>query len=642
MKNIILKCLKLRNFKGIRELDIRFEADTNIYGKNGTGKTTIADAFQWLLFNKDSSGSADFDVKTKTADGEYLHNLEHSVEGVFILNGFELSLKKVLKEKYTKKRGSLTEEFTGHTTDYFVNDIPKKKSEFDTMVDEVVDKDVFQLITDPLYFNDDKRFNWKNRRSLLIDICGDVSDEDVIASNKELEPLLSALKNKNVDEYRALLKNQMKPINEELKEIPIKINEAQLAIPETAEFTAQDEVKLNEIKAAIELKEKEKFNIINGGLISEKETELVKLRNRKLLILDEVPNTKKLLDDRYKVELKRNESRSTYSDIKADIEDKKKAMERNLKKRDSLRTEYAEVNESAYDESKNICLMCHQSLPQEQIEGFVESFNIDKANRLEKINAEGIRSKEEYQKLDAELQELKYKLADVEEDGKELNQQLNEFEAKIDKTRAEHEVDKEKRAAAVDIEINKLEAEIAEIRSGNNEMIAKVDAQINALKEEKSKFHSLIANTLLAERQRERIQELEAREKQLADEYNTRDRLLHLTDVFVKTKVSMLSAKINSHFTLCNFRLFEEQINGGLSECCEVTVNGVNYSDLNNAMKINAGLDVINAICEYKQMYSPIFIDNCEAVNEPLQTNSQQIRLYVTNADDVLRCQVNG
>lgn len=642
MKNIILKCLKLRNFKGIRELDIRFEADTNIYGKNGTGKTTIADAFQWLLFNKDSSGSADFDVKTKTADGEYLHNLEHSVEGVFILNGSELSLKKVLKEKYTKKRGSLTEEFTGHTTDYFVDDIPKKKSEFDAMVDEVVDKDVFQLITDPLYFNDDKRLNWKNRRSLLIDICGDVSDEDVIASNKELEPLLSALNGKNVDDYRAQLKSQMKPINEELKEIPIKINEAQLAIPETAEFTALDEVKMNEIKAAIELKEKEKFGIMNGGLISEKETELVKLRNRKLLILDEVPNTKKLLDDRYKVELKRNESRSTYSDIKADIEDKKNAMERNLKKRDSLRTEYAEVNESAYDESKNICPMCHQSLPQEQIEGFIESFNIDKANRLEKINAEGIRSKEEYQKLEVELHELELKLSGVEKEGKELNEHLSDYEAKIDKIRAEHEADKEKRAAAVDIEINKLEAEIAEIRSGNNEMIAKVDAQINALKEEKSKFHSLIANTLLAERQCERIQELEAREKQLADEYNTRDRLLHLTDVFVKTKVSMLSAKINSHFTLCNFRLFEEQINGGLAECCEVTVNGVNYSDLNNAMKINAGLDVINAICEYKQMYSPIFIDNCEAVNEPLQTNSQQIRLYVTNADDVLRCQVNG
>ena len=115
------------------------------------------------------------------------------------------------------------------------------------------------------------------------------------------------------------------------------------------------------------------------------------------------------------------------------------------------------------------------------------------------------------------------------------------------------------------------------------------------------------------------------------------DKMLYLTDLFIKTKVAMLTEKINSNFKLCNFRLFEEQINGGLNEVCEVTVNGVNYTDLNNAMKINAGLDVINTICDYSNTYTPIFIDNAESVNETIKTNSQQIRLYVTENDETLR-----
>lgn len=640
MKNVRLKTLKLRNFKGIRELDVNFNLlDASIYGKNGTGKTTVADAFMWLLFNKDSNGASDFDVKTKKASGEYLHYLEHSVEGVFELNGSQLSMKKVLKEKYTKKRGSSTEEFTGHETSYFIDDVPKKKGEFDAIVNEAIDRDVFQLITDPLYFNDDKRFNWKNRRSLLIDICGDVSDAEVMASDRELNALANELNGKSVDDYRAMLKSKMTPVNQELKEIPIKINEAQLAIPAVDEFHLGDEERLNEVKAAIEAKEKEKFNIMNGGTIADKETELIKLKNKKLLILDEScsAKTRKLNNERCKVEQKRNELRSEYSSLKYDIDAKRLAMDRNIARRDSLRKEYADVNESSYDESKNICPTCNQPLPQEQIEGFIELFNLDKAKRLEKINAEGVRLKEEYTKLEADLHEEEQKLSELEAEGNKAKAELEELQLKIKNIDDEHDADKKKRASAVDVDIQRVENELNEIRNNNSELVAKVDAQINVLKQEKQKYDTKIANRLLAERQHERIQQLIDQEKALSNDYQRMDKLLYLTDLFVKTKVSMLSEKINSHFKLCNFRLFEEQINGGLNECCEVTVNGVNYSDLNNAMKINAGLDVINAICDYRNMYAPIFIDNCEAVNAPLQTQSQQIRLYVTDADEELR-----
>ena len=136
---------------------------------------------------------------------------------------------------------------------------------------------------------------------------------------------------------------------------------------------------------------------------------------------------------------------------------------------------------------------------------------------------------------------------------------------------------------------------------------------------------------------KKRIAELEAREKELADQYNHTDKMLYLTDLFIKTKVNMLTEKINSYFKLCNFKLFNEQVNGGVEECCEVTVDGVSYRDLNNAKTINAGLDVINTVCKHVDTQAPIFIDNCEAVNETIETESQQIRLYVTKTDESLR-----
>ena len=285
-----LKQMKLRNFKGIKELEVDFNGqNTDIYGKNATGKTTLVDAFTWLFFNKDSTGSADFDVKTKNENGEYLHNLEHSVEVIVevidkMVEGgspvsVEKSFKKIFKEKYTKQRGSTTATFTGHTTDYFVDDVPRKKKEYDEIVNQLFDSNIFPMITDPFYFN--TRMKWQDRRKMLIDICGDVSDELVINFNNELVPLLSVLNGKNVDDYRTQLKRQMKPINEELKAIPIKINEAHLAIPnEIEEF---DEEKYKFINEKINEFEAKKQTALSGGAIADKETELINLKNKKLL-----------------------------------------------------------------------------------------------------------------------------------------------------------------------------------------------------------------------------------------------------------------------------------------------------------------------------------------------------------------------
>lgn len=634
MKNIRLKEIKLNNFKGIKEITVNFDCrDTNIYGCNGTGKTTINDAFSWLFFNKDSSGASDFDVKTKTPDGEYLHNLEHLVEAVVEVDGTETTFKKVFKEKYTKQRGSTTAAFTGHTTDYFVDDVPRKKKEYDETVNELFDSNIFSMITDPFYFN--TRMKWQDRRKTLIDICGDVSDELVINSLNDLAPLQQLLNGKSVDDLRAQLKSQMKPINDELKTIPIKINEANLAIP--TEIEEVDKEKYKFINERINELENKKQTVLNGGAAAEKETELIKLRNQKLLVQNEVPDVKPLKDEEYSLSIQIDSLEHKKERAENEIQVKKSMQDANKSRRDPLRKERNELEAKYYDSSKNICPECGQMRTQEQIKKFEEEFNIYKSNRLEELNAKGLSLLKEYKERSVEIDDLENKVQEYQNMIDESKVKLSELTKKIANINEDFAKEQEPKINAIDEQILETERQIEFLKSNTYAETSKIDEEIKTLKEEKDILDAIVISADLAENQKKRIEELEAREKQLNDEYNEKDKLLYLTDLFIKTKVAMLTEKINSNFKLCNFRLFEEQINGGLNEVCEVTVNGVNYTDLNNAMKINAGLDVINTICDYSNTYAPIFIDNAESVNETIRTQSQQIRLYVTDSDESLR-----
>lgn len=615
--------MKLENFKGIRDLKIIFDGlDTNIYGKNASGKTTIVDAFMWVFFNKDSSGSSDFDIKTRNAQGEHLHNLEHSVEVSLIVDNIETRFKKVFKEKYTKKRGAVTAEFTGHTTDYYVDDVPRKKKEFDDTVNQLFDASVFPMITDPFYFNE--KMKWQDRRKMLIEMCGDIPDSAVISQNSELKPLESVIGTKSIDDYRLQLKSQMKPINDELKAIPIKINEAQRAIPESVENFDSD--KYSFIEERITLLEKQKQQALNGGAVSEKEIELSKLKNQKLLLLDEIPNTRKLKEELYQLEFDENKLSRQIEEKKNAAEHNERIMNANENEREDLRNKFISIKSQDYS-GETVCPTCGQELPVEKIQEAMEQFNLKKSEDLEKINNQGVDLKNKYEELsnklkliEIEREQLQAALEDNKKCIADKKQEIEDIEANF-KQKQQPKLD------ALDEKIVACEREIDYLKS--NVSFDKED-QLQQLKEEKAQLDSIQAQIILANNQRLRIRDLEKQEKELADEYSIKEQMLYLTDVFIKEKVAMLTQNINSHFEVCRFKLFNQNINGGIEECCEATYKGVNYSDLNNAMKINCGLDIIQTISTFKEMQCPIWIDNAESVNQLFDTTSQQIRLYVS------------
>src|SRR5699024_109834 len=224
MKTIKLTQLKLRNFKGIKEFHLDLaNGNAKIYGDNATGKTTIYDSFLWLLFNKDSNNRADFAIKTLDENGKEVNNLEHEVEAAFEVDGQSLTLRKVYKEKYTKKRGQATAEFTGHETNHYIDDVPVKKKEYEDEIKSLVNEEVFKLITSPTYFNE--ALKWQDRRKTLLEICGDIELDDVVKANNKLKDLPTVLQNRTVEDHKKVIAERRKAINKELDMIPVRIDE---------------------------------------------------------------------------------------------------------------------------------------------------------------------------------------------------------------------------------------------------------------------------------------------------------------------------------------------------------------------------------------------------------------------------------
>ena len=633
--NSRIKKMTLKHFKGIKELELNFDGfDTNIYGKNATGKTTVNDAFTWLLFGKDSSGSAKFDVKPKNPDGTYQHGLESMVEAVLETDGTETKLARVFKEKYTKKRGSVTAEFTGHTTEFFIDDTPKSEKDFTAFTSSIIDTKTFQIITDPFFFNNDNRMKWQERRKMLLELCGDISDEAVLATHGELADLKPLIATKSIDDVRATLKSQMTKINSELNRIPDLINEAALAIPEHQEVNEDD---IKAIDARIyELEEKARI-MRTGGATEQKKIEVIQLQNQLAIergrYFDVSANNMAVSvkqNDIFKIQRNINEAESEIVFLNKEIK-------RNEEARQKLRDKYLKFNESEFDASATICPTCGQALPEADVDAMREQFNLNKSHDLEVMNSEGVQLKQTCMKFESRLNSAKETHVALLEDLKNAHTELSALKAEANQKAVEFNAEKERNVAEIKKQIEAVKVEIAELEQGKQADISPIQNEIDMLKAKRNQMQIALANNATIERQQARIAELNEKLKTNTAEYTEKERLMFLTDEFIKAKVSMLTKNINSKFQLCRFKMFETQVNGGISECCKVTVNGVDYADLNNAMKINAGLDVIAMISDHTNNHAPIFIDNCESVNEVLPTYSQQIRLYVTNTDEQLR-----
>ena len=645
--------MKLQNFMGIRDLELNLNGnDANIWGTNAAGKTTCFSAFTWLLFGKDSLNRSDFEIKTLGPDGEPEHGLEHMVEAILELeDGQWLALKKVYQEKWTKKKGSATAEFTGHTTNHFVDGVPVQKKEYDARIAEIADENIFRLLTDPRYFNE--VLHWQKRRELLLEVCGDVSDAEVIASKKELSKLADILGNRTIEQHRKVIQARRSEINKELEKIPVRIDEVQRNLPDISDITNPDALPGDIAKLREELlaKQEELAQVRAGGQVAEKtkelrmiEAQIVDLKNKHRQALDEKVGEKSrelslIQSGMYKLRADINAKNDVIKSHEAEIKSLEAKME-------NLRNKWREVNAEQFEFNQDTnCPTCGQPLPVEQIEIAREKaladFNRTKAEKLESINAEGKRLAGVKQTMEQNLaaasealEKAKVNLAELEQNEAALKAEIEAIMQGSQPVESTPEyVRLQKQHEELQEQIRQAQADVSTTVAAIQKEADEISGAIQALEQAQARFDARESGL-------KRIEDLKAEERKLAAEYEELEQQIYLTEEFIRAKVRMLEDKINSKFKMARFKLFNTLVNGGIEETAETMYNGVPYSNLNNGARLNIGLDIINTLAEHFGFAPVVFIDNAESVTDILPTKGQQIRLIVSAADKKLRIEL--
>lgn len=630
--DIILQSLKIKQFKGIKNLNINFSPETDIYGENGVGKTTIFDAFYFLLFSKDSKDRTKFDVQPLDNEGNKIHHLETELEGILKVDGQEITIRKIFKEKWSKTRGKAKTEFKGYETLHYINDVPQKESEYKKYVDSLIDESTFKLITNPMYFPE---LNWKKRREILIPITGDVDTKDVINYNDKLKPLEGVLNN-GIDNFIKAIKEKIKRYEKDREQIPHRIDELTNAIEEHdyKELTSKREeiqIKIDSLDEQIADKGKA------GDILISKREELFDLKTE---LQDKIHRAKeealkprnKLNEEVYKTKNEIDELARELEGIDKKILDSNVAISKKNEELNLLRSEYKKIKarELNIDESKFICPTCERDLPKENIEEqkkvMEENFNIIKASDLKDNKRQGMSVVNEIKSFEEKI--ISWKKDEVEFTSK-LNS-LKEILLTKQKELKEFSISNVIVPGKKNLE-EKIKALGAEIEAFNTEDTTTLKEEKKQLQIKLMEIDKLLATEEINNKNKNRIAELEDLEKELSSKIAKLEGQEILAEEFIRTKVELLEEKVNSKFKYVKFKMFKDQINGGLEECCEPLVGGVPFtSNLNTAAKINAGIDIINTLSRFYGVRAPIFIDNRESVNKLIETDSQIINLFVS------------
>lgn len=648
-KQIRIKQITVRNFKGLESFTLIANGqNVKVLGDNAVGKTTLVDAFLWNQFDKDSQNKKDFSIKTLDKYNKEVHGLEHESEVIYLIDGREKKFRKVFKEKWSKKRGSATAEFTGHTTDYYVDDVPVKKKEYSDEVASIIDEEIFKLLTNPSYFNE--KLHWKERRKTLLEIAGDITEEDVISTNQKLAKLPGILNGRSIENHRKIIAAQRTEINQELEKIPVRIDEIQRSLPEVDGLDKDVlESEIDRLNNAIDGKLSDISNIRNGAAVGEIQKAIQQIEMKLMDIKRDHESGAK--DKFHQLNAKIQEEKSNIQILTSKLEnikDRKRFNDTNISSADEklkkLRGEWTDINSQEFaHESDCECPACGQSLPEEQVNAAKEKalaqFYFNKSKRLGDIDTQGKQAKAAKQldidsntELTKEYEKLSSQISIKQEAVKGLQSQLETVEASvIDITENTQYVSKL-------TEKKKLNEEIEKLRNESEQLIQNIQLEITEIKTSRNNLQGQLARFAAVDQSTKRMEELMQQERDLASEFEKLEEQLYLTEEFIRTKVNLLEDRINSRFKYAKFKLFEQQINGGLQETCETLFEGVPYSSgLNNAARINVGLDIINTLSAHYGLTAPIFIDNAEAVTKFIDTDSQIISLIVSEPDKQLR-----
>lgn len=633
--------LTIRNFKGLHEFKADFQTgQTTITGKNGTGKTTVADAWYWLLSDSDSLGQTKFNVISLDSDGLPVNHQDAEVEAEIEIDGKRLTISKIYKQKWTKKRGQPLAELTGHTTEYFWNQLPVSKKQYGDQLSAILPVDMIRTLSDPWHFC--ARLSADARRKILVSLAGDITQADIIASDPQLATLPDILNGRSIEDAKKITTQNRKKANEQLESLPERIDELRRMLPETP--TAREV----ELRAQVaELSEKIKQQNANIAAIRSGNTAVDDLRHQKAVLQTKLHEAERLARHKHNVRL--NDMQTALNSLARQISENIAGMDainkrmaaigvelnENFDNRAELMAEWKRTQAERL-EIKDTCFACGQSLPVEKINDQISQFNQHKAARLKKINASGEQLHALAAQMRDEKDELHKKFMVLSEETEKLRKQTHaqKEQIEIETNSIPLEILKDTtpitaKIAALDDKIKNLMDDIAPAISAENEALSAFEAQ-------KADLEKILLDFTQIEKITRRIAEREADKAAAGDAFMNAERDLFVIELYGRQLGKKIEQSVSEHFEIVKWKLFELQVNGIHREICEATVGGVPYgTDLNTGAKIMAGLDVIKTLSEHHEIYLPIFIDNAEAVtNWRINPSPQQIvKLVAADTD---------
>jgi hypothetical protein len=677
---IKLKSLHIENFKGIKLLDVDFGSRTKIKGQNASGKTTVFDAFTWLLFNKNSAGEEKFNVRPLDAGGNRIDNVEIKVAGILEVDGKDVELSKVQKQNWVKKRGTNQAVLQGNVNSFEIDGYPKSEADYKAYISGLVGEELFKTLTNPQYFSGKP---WKDQRDILMKFVSDISDVELAKElnivdgedTHQYDTLIPELeKAPSTDDIRNKFSKALSEWKKKQAEIPVRIDELsksledidvaeqELAKAELERRIAEIDEKIADSGKATDALISESMDLqfaINGmyqaehdRLLKERrdiENECAKAETALMTVRANVERTeKKIKDNKLEIEqaqVKRSNLGDTYKAESARVFDETPYLFHEL--------------EWQFDESSTICKTCGQALPADRISEIKADFEVRKAKAkadaaarleeartrfenthkatLEEIKAKGFEQKHlieelaaENERLEAELKGFEQSISDAEKTLAELKDKLSAVSKEPDMSGNAEYQQKKARYDELSVQI----ASLKESGSADDAFREERKALVTELDAAKADIAKVAKNVEIEER----IGELETEQREVGQKVADQEQMLYLLESFIREKMKKISESINSKFNTVSWKLFDMQLNGGMKECCECTVNGVPYSTLNSGHRIIAGLDIIQSLSELYGVTAPIFTDNSESVNSfniP-EMKSQMIFLEVSEDKELV------
>lgn len=643
--------LALQNFKGIKSFTLQGDgASVTVYGDNGTGKSTLFDAFTWLLFGKNSKDEKDFGIKTLDECGSVIPRIDHSVSAIIDHDGQQIQLTRTYKERWRKQRGAAEAVLVGNTTEYLYgpagSPTPISATQYAEVISKLIPEKLFKLITDPTYFND--KLTWQERRQIVMQLCGDVTDEEIVKDNADLEEVLNLAAGRDLETTKKGVRAAIRETNKKKDEIGPRIDECRKGLVDINLASLDDaRIDIRSIPEKIDALRQEKMAKSSMDQQVKAQEELATIK-AKIVAMKSARETayqermRDLMNKEMEAQKSASEQKEICDGLWAQHAAFRNEIDRINKNLDGLRNHFREVFSKVFNKTPidTICPTCGQNLPPERVEKAKAAMEKDEADfkqqraeLLKKIREEGKAKK-------ADLESKQKELADLETKAKEADENLivrqdfrDEFATRAKLLKVADPSEEEVRLVqrAMDIKAHMDQPKEDPSLAQYDQKIAKLTAKLDAAK-------TIITAADRNNQLNARISDLLKEEKALSMHLINLERQLYLCEQFVREKTDRLSAKLTEKIPNVNFIMFRPNVtNEGIEECCETSYHGVPYKDLNTGARINVGLEIIKALADEYHVTAPIFIDNAESVVKLVDMPSQMIRLIVSENDKQLR-----